>query len=235
MRYMSLTEMLDELRVEARISQNVAHGVQTLDPFKQRLRRIQEELYLAYDWPHLNAVQSKTISAGQRTAAYPDKFIYEGVDTVYAKGTDARWQALAYGVGARELNIKDSDADERDFPIRHWQNYLSPSAETISANMFEVWPIPSEDAVLRFEGRQKLFPLTADADKSSIDGPLVVLHAAAEILAAQKAEDASLKLQKAIERMRLLKLRQRGNKSRKINLAGRSSRILRPGLDYIPR
>lgn len=233
MRYMTLTEMLDELRAEARISQNVAHGVHLADAHSKRLRRVQEELYLAYDWPHLNTRADKAVGTNVRFAEYPALFTFEGITHAEVR-EDERWCRLTYGIEAEHYNTHDEG--EQAYPIRRWQNYLSPDAETINSNMFEVWPTPDRDVTFRFHGRRKLFPLTEGAHKSSIDGPLIVLHAAAEILAAQKGEDASLKLQKAQDRQRLLKLRQKSHGSRPMNLAGRSNQSrLRPGLDYIPR
>jgi len=236
MRYMTLLELLDEVRVEARLSLNAAHGVQNTEPLKHRLRRIQEELYLAYDWPHLVTSQTKVVPAGGRYAEYPDKFSFEGIQSVHVRDdSSGRWLPVDLGITIADLNLHDSDADDRSFPPSKWQNYLSLAGEAVNTNMFEIWPIPDREATFRFAGRRALFPLVEDTDRTTLDGPLIALHAAVEILASQKAEDASLKLEKARERMRLIKMRQRAEKSGSINLAGQPARArLRPGLDYIP-
>lgn len=236
MRTMLLSEMLDELRAEARISQNAAHAVQMTDPHKKLLRRVQEELYLAYDWPGLKVTQSVAVPAGTRYSAYPDKITFEGIEQVYARDGSTVIRLLTYGIGIDEFNAFDSDQDERSFPVRRWQNYLSLDAEQLAQNMFEIWPVPDRDVTIVFRGKRALFPLVEANHTSTLDGPLIVLNAAAEILAAQKAEDASLKLQRAKDRLGLLKLRQVSGDNRPFNLAGTPSRPTpRPGIDYIPR
>lgn len=238
MRYMSLTELLDLLRVEARLSANVAHGVQMNDKHKALLARVQEDLYINHDWPALKTAQVVAIASSQRYAAYPENMVFEGIERAYAKDAASKWgPKLTYGIGIDQLNLHDSDASERGYPVQRWQNYLSPSAETMSSGMFEIWPVPDRAISLRFEGLRKLYPLTDPDHETTIDGPLVALYAAVEILAADKAEDASLKLQKAQERKRLLRIRQANADDRPINMArpgaGSMSR-LRPGIDYIP-
>jgi hypothetical protein len=249
MRYMTLTEMRDELRDEANISRNVAHGVTQIEQQNRLLRRVQEDLYLNFDWPHLQATASVTLGMDQRFSAYPETFDFSGVSEVWwKKDTDTDWVPLGYGIGAAELNQVDSDLLETEEDVRRWQNYMQPAVAEehdpgplpvtgdTSNNMFEVWPIPTDGGVVRFVGKRKLFPLDAEDKTSTLDGPLIVLHAAAEILARQKSEDASLKLQLGRERLRLLRLRQTAPDTRQSNLAGgTTSRGLRPGIDYLRR
>jgi len=234
MRIMLMSEMLEMLRYEARLSTNAAHGVHLTPGHRSLLRRVQEELYDAYDWPHLKTTQDTTLAASDRYATYPSAFTFDGVEGVHAKDATGDWTPLAYGVGFAEYNDTDSEAGEQDFPVRRWQNYFSTDAELVHQNMFEVWPVPDQTATLRFVGKRALFPLTADGHSSTLDGPLIVLHAAVELLAAQKAEDATLKLQKAQARMDLLKKRQTAPDNRPINMS-RPSRgpRLRYGIDYV--
>lgn len=235
MRFQTLAEMLTDLRGEAGISQNVAHGVTAIEPHKALLRRIQEELWLAFDWPHLNTSAPVTLLAGARYAAYPDTFIFDGIEDVSARGSDGRWFGLTYGIGPAELNYMDSDADARSFPITRWQNYMQPTGDT-SNNMFEVWPIPDKDTAVRFTGKRSIFPLDTDDQTSTIDGPLIVLRAAAELLARQKSDDASVKMDAFMQRLKFLKLRQQNKTSVPGNLAGGPTRRpLRAGIDYMPR
>lgn len=236
MRYMTLNELLDELRAEAGLSQNVAHGVTLVDPHKALLRRVQEELWLTYDWPHLSTVQNVTVPAGQRYTAYPDRVAFEGIKDVWARDDQQTdWRKLGYGIGLDHLNDVDSDDGETQSPVRRWQHYISPAGEAINDNMFEVWPVPERDTTVRFAAKRKLFPLTDNTHKTTIDGPLIALQAAAEILARQKAEDAALKLQRAADRRKLLGLRQSAPDTRRANRAsvGSARSNLRPGIDYI--
>lgn len=235
MRFQTLAQMLADLRAEAGISQNVAHGVTAVEPHKALLRRVQEELYLAYDWPHLQTSTILELDAGTRYKAYPDTFLFDGIESAWTKDTSGRWVPLGYGINPGDFNTYDSEDDERAFPIRKWQNYMQAEGDTAN-NMFEVWPIPDTDTVVKFAGKRSIFPLDEDDKTSTLDGPVIVLHAAAELLARHKADDAGLKLQRGQERLRLLKIRQRGKNARPANLAGGTTgRVLRPGLDYMPR
>jgi len=236
MRIQTLTEMVADLRAEIGASQNVAHGLASIEPQKALIRRVQEDLYMAYDWPHLQTHADKALDAGTQYAAYPDAFTYlDGIETVVTQGSDGRWQPLAYGIDYSHYNLKNSEADERDFPIRRWQNYMQEDGDT-NYNMFEVWPLPNVAATVRFYGKRGLFPLTDGDKKSTLDGPLIVLTAAAELLARQKGPDAGLKQAKAEMRLKWLKARQNNSGTRVANLSGRPSGAgLRPGIDYMPR
>lgn len=205
---MLLSEMLADLRLEARISADLAHGSHLQDRYIALLRRTQEEVYHAYQWPNLKVTQTVGLIPGQRYSEYPDKIAFEGVSRVWQQSTSGEWVPLAYGIEAEELNAVDSDAGERRENILRWQNYLSLDAEQINTNMFEVWPLPDRPVNIRFEGKRKLLPLVnPNTDRSTVDGVIVVLHAAAEILASQKSDDAPLKIQKAQQRFDLMRQR----------------------------
>lgn len=219
---MSLNDMLSELRYEARISGDFAHGSHLQERHIALLRRVQEELYDEHDWPMLKGVETVTVPAGQRYTAYPERTDFEGVLGVWGKAESSeQWSELTYGITVAELNHTDSDADERATSIRRWQHYVASGAEITNTNMFEVWPIPSEPNTLRFHRKRKLDPLVdPGTDHSTLDGPSIVLHAAAEILAGQKAEDAPLKLQKATQRVNLARARQQTPDNRRVVFGG---------------
>ena len=236
MQPMSLKEMLVLLRLEARISSNPAHGSHLEESHTALLRRTQEDLYNAWDWPMLNIVQTKDVCVATRYLAWPDKIAPEGLRKVWAHAPDGRWRELTFGIGAEHHNIHDSDTGQTCDTVLRWQHYLSLEAEQVHRNMLEIWPVPDRDIRLRFEGKRALFAFAnPERDHSTLDGPLIVLHAAVEILTANKAEDAPLKLQKAQTRMDLLKRRESGPDNRRLNMAGGGGyRRLRPGIDYIP-
>lgn len=231
MRLMTLSEMVEMLRVEARLSQNVAHGAHMDAAHKSRLARIQEELYLSSDWPHLHVDQVINVNTNQRYIAYPSQFEFAGIDRVFARPVaepKAAWRLLTYGIDANHLDEVDFARGETKPDVVRWQHYVSPTAETLNSNMFEIWPVPDRTTSLRFEGRRKLFRLTDNADVSTLDGPLIVLYAAAEILASIKAEDTTLRIQAAKDRGRLLKMREVSNQSRKFSMsAGAAPKKLR--------
>lgn len=220
MRIMSLNEMLTELRQEARLSADASHGTHLQERHISLLRRVQEEVYDTYDWPMLETSATVPFIAGQRYEAYPDLLDLNGINHAWVKmDGDEDWTPLTYGIHAAELNEFDSDADERNERVYRWAHYLADGAEVINTNMFEIWPLPSTGGTIRFEGKRKLRPLAdVDTDYSTLDGMVVVLHAAAEILAGQKAEDADLKLQKAMARHAGLKTAQSAPDNRPVSL-----------------
>ena len=118
------------------------------------------------------------------------------------------------------------------------------SGQTQPAAQFEVWPIPGPSLPfsLRIEGNAPLNTLVEDTDVCVIDATLITLFAAAEILAMQKSESASLKLQKANQYRRLLVARL-GAQQRTMKSLSKdgghmgplaNKRRLTPYLDFIP-
>ena len=107
-----------------------------------------------------------------------------------------------------------------------------------------MWPTPgpSTPFSLRIEGNAPLNALIEDTDVCVIDAALIVMFAASEILAVQKSEGASLKLQKANQYRRMLIARlgaqQRNMKSLSKDGGHMGSindgRRLTPYLDFIP-
>ena len=235
MRYMTLEEMLDGLRIEARISQSAAHGLTLRDPHTYLLNRIQDDLYANWEWPHLKLNVIKDISEGTRYTAFPDGMIFESTETLFGLNNDDNYYPMTQGIGVEHYNVYDPTVvSERNYPLLRWQTYVPPEGDT-NFNMIELWPVPDRDTKIMFKGRRSCKKLVADTDVSTIDGLAIVLHAAAELLAGQKAEDASLKLSKAQERVRTLKIRQSGGDNRSFNLGGGTHiRSARVGLDYIP-
>ena len=98
---------------------------------------------------------------------------------------------------------------------------------------------PEPELHLKILGQAPATPLVAPTDKAVLDDTLITLFAAAEILAAQKAEAASLKLQKANQFLRRHFANLGGGKRKTAVLGGYGSmpgqgRSLTPGLDYVP-
>lgn len=236
MRYMTLGEMLDAVRMEARISQNPAHGVTLRDPHTYLINRVQDELFINFDWPALKVSQFIDVAEGQRIVAYPAGMSFETLEGIYALDAGGDYRPLVSGIGPDQINEYDPDkVEDRTYPVRRYAHYSVPD-EATNHNQFEIWPVPDKATRLYVKGRRLPTKLVNDADKSEIDGPAIVLHVAAELLAAQKAEDAGLKLNKAQERVRALKVRQSAAGSQVTNLGGNRNhaRLLRPGIDYIP-
>ena len=139
------------------------------------------------------------------------------------------------------------------WPPRRWRNcavFNETTQQTQPAAQFEVWPTPArqgDDASvspysLRIEGNAPINALVEDTDICVIDATLIVLFAAAEILAQQKSESASLKLQKANQyrRMLIARLGAQQRNMRSLSKDGghmgplADGRRLTPYLDFIP-
>lgn len=230
MRIMTLNDMLADLRNEARLSSDVAHGSHLQERHIALLRRVQEQLYGNHDWPNLTITQTVEIPAGQRFTGFPPGVIHDAVQNVFIRPADnsAKWRELTFGVRTEDLNEFDSDADERSANVRRWQPYQSLDAEQTDFSLFELWPIPAVAVKVRFEAKRQLAPLAdPDVDKSTIDGPVIVLFAAAELLAAQKSEDTPLKIEAARARLRLLKETAAPGDNRRVSMVPGATRTAR--------
>ena len=83
-----------------------------------------------------------------------------------------------------------------------------------------VWPIPDRAATLRLTGRRTARRLLDDNDLSELDGNLLVLFAASDLLARQGSEDAQLALGKAQRLLRQILVRQDSDKDRPFIIGG---------------
>ena len=104
-------------------------------------------------------------------------------------------------IGWAEYAERNSDLDSRADPVQNWDVRWTGSSEQI-----EVWPIPTgNDMKLQIKGQRDLRPLIADDDVCDLDGTLIVLYAATEILLDQKSGKATLMQGMAQARLRRLK------------------------------
>lgn len=177
--------MRDQLRAEIGASVNPAMGTNAVHQMNLLLSRTQERLWSDFDWPFLMVDRDIQLNAGQRFYSFPSDLDFNRVDSVNVKYS-ATWRPLEYGVGVEQHNFMDSDNGERQDPTLRWQHD--------GENQFEAWPIPaSGDMVVRFTGIRNLKPLVSDTDICDLDDKLLILFAAAEMLAHNKAADAQSK------------------------------------------
>jgi hypothetical protein len=227
-----LIDLVRGVRAETGKSLSVAQGVAEFDALVYQIQQKQEWLYYNYDWPFLLTHQDVALTPGTRFYAYPAQIAFDFINTVVTSETgQTAWSELLYGVGPAEFN--QIGEGEQGTPARKWQiGSATPGVPT----QMEVWPVPSAAAIMRVYGRAALKPLVAGPDISTLDGTLIILHVAADILARNKMEDAQLKLQQANTHMRNIARRQGNNKRQPFVLGGsiRQPRALVPGLDYIP-
>lgn len=194
----TLIKLIDDLRAEARLSQNPAHNAQARDAQMRQLQRVQEWLWADFTWPHLRVERQIPIVTGQRYYDLPDDLDVDRVEKaeIFASGT---WVPLYGGIDGRHYAAFNSDLDQRSWPPRAWK--------LGEGNDIELWPISDQDSAadtregyLKLTGIRRLKPLIADGDRADLDDIMLVLYAAAEILAAAGSKDAQLKLDQANRR-----------------------------------
>jgi len=222
-----LTDLVRGVRAESGKSLSVALGVAEYDSIVYQLQSKQEQLYYDYDWPFLITQAPVALINGTRYYPFPPTISFDFVNEVWCSEDDTTsFTPVTYGIGPTQFN--QFGVGVTGWPVRHWM---------ISGSQIETWPVPSQAGFLRVIGRRALTPLVASSDLSTLDGTLLVLFVAADILARQKSEDARIKLTAAQRYLRNLARRQTSNKTNPIILGGglhSHVRHLRPGLDYIP-
>jgi len=206
----ALSELRRQLRAEVGQSLNPAQGVNAQGQYDMMLVRSQKELWDAYDWPHLNLRVDLTLSAGQDIYPYPTEMPFESINDAYC------WDGVNGSSASRVRYPIPRDTFSnigRAWPVQFWQNQASyTGGKTVPAGSIRLWPIPQQAGKLVILGSAPCNALVADADVAVLDDTLIVLFAAAEILAQQKNEGASIKLQKANQYLRRLLANQSADK-----------------------
>lgn len=235
----TLADLNADLLAETNQSLNVAHGINVTPIYKHMLKRVQEELWMQFEWPHLKMWRDVTLVAGQRFYPYPAGMPFDAINHFFYK-LDPTYQKMDYGISPDMYALYGGE-NGRSWPARRWQNvptYDVATGLTAPDAQFEVWPGPDRTGIIRIQGQAPLNPLIADTDRCVLDSTLIVLFAAAEILTNQKSEGASAKNQKAQQYLRRLLANQGANKRKMYQLSatgGSTSRTrATPWLDYIP-
>lgn len=187
-RNVTLEELIEQVRYEVGQTVQPGAGQGNADAIAHLLRRNQNRLHEDFNWPHLRVVRDETLAASSYSYGFPVDLDQGRIERVWAYD-GATWHPVPYGISPEHYNTLDPDTDTRD-PVARWQVRENDS--------YEVWPTPATDGLLlRFQGIAKLPPLKAAADRCALDGDMLVLYAAAEMLARQKSADAQAKLQAA--------------------------------------
>jgi hypothetical protein len=236
----ALSDLRYELRAEIYSSLLPAHGLSAVDMQNTILERTQRELWNLYAWPHLNYRVDFVLPANSQFVDFDPTMPFENVLGLwrnYAPNTQQPWLQLKFGF---DDWINETLAS---YPPVRWRNVVNvdpTSGLTQFAGQAQIWPIPTMDSNMRWNGQAPLNPLKVDSDTCMIDSTAIVLTAAAELLGAQKGETAALKGQKAQAYIRRLLGRLGANK-RDISALGQGQRAqptyqggATPYLDYIP-
>jgi hypothetical protein len=230
MRGQTLGELLGDLKAECGYSQNAAHGINNRESLVQVLKRTQRRLWSDWDWMHMRVSRDMRVNAGQRYYNCPNDLPYERIDAAEVK-FGGQWLPLKFGIDERLYSIYDPRIDERSWPIRNWDVAEDP-ADTAGTpdnrGMIEVWPLPADSGTapapgsddegwMRLTGIRFLRPMNVDADRCDLDGDLIVLFAATEILMRDRKEDAQAKLQAANKLYLMLRGNQEKNRTFNLN------------------
>lgn len=225
---LSLADMLMDLRAELGHSLVGGQGTNMEDTLKYYLKRTQRELYAAFDWPQFIVDEQLPFPAGTRYLTGFQNISEEQINELWCR-QGSEWYPITYGIDPMHYSLYDPDNNVQGFPI---QRYKFDDL----VDGLEVWPVTSIDTTILARGQRILPPLVDDADMSLLDGQMVVLFAAANYLARQKNEDASLILTKAQQYLTSLQ-KQFGSQKRPTMSMARADGGRRPraGLDYIAR
>ena len=228
----TLLELRRELRAETGTSMNPAQGTQAQGSLDIILARQQRELWDAYNWQHLRYWKDIPLAKNQTAYSYPPELKFDQISemlitTVVRDGSSAitgsgNWRPLIYGVQPHMIRLGTPGTGT---PVR-WRNVATVTIVdgvpiTNPIGQFELLPTPdTDDYMLRLNGQTPLSPLIADTDTCILDSQAIVLFAAAEILAMQKSEVASMKLTKAQNYLRRILADQGADKRANYNMGG---------------
>lgn len=224
-----LKDMIEALRAEIGASLSPGHNISQDSTHRYVLSRVQRELYLNYDWTHLLTEERVTVSAGERYTPALTLVDYEQINEVWCS-YGSEWIKLGFDFGPEHYSAYDPQSGDRGYPVLRYRPYFPNEA-------VELWPIPSQDVTLIVKGQRALTPLKSPDDMSVLDGTLIVLFAAADIMADLDRDDAARKSAKATAYLRAVRANLQSHKKRVTSLIpDRNPPLerLRPGLDYIP-
>jgi hypothetical protein len=225
----TLLELRRDLRAETGTSLNPAQGVQAQGTLDLMLARQQRELWDAYTWQHLQMWKDIPLAQNQKLYDYPLEIAFDQITRMYVAQGNGDWRPLVYGIAPHMVRLNSNNVGT---PLR-WRNVATVSVATGTpvtnpVGQFELLPVPAiEGYTLRIEGQAPVSPLIADTDTCILDSKVIVLFAAAEVMATQKNEAASMKLTKAQNYLRRLLADQGADKRQNYNMGG----IYRGGID----
>ena len=231
MRGQTLTQLLSELKAECGYSQNQAHGINNRESLVQTLKRTQRRLWSEWDWMHLRVSRDMQLFAGQRYYNCPADLPYERIDSAEVK-FGGQWMPLTFEITERQYSVFDPRTNGRSWPIQRWdvaEDMADTAGTPDNRGMIEVWPLPSDtgesggslEGNLRLNGIRFLRRFEQDADRCDLDGDMIVLYAASEVLGRDRKDDAQSKLLQGQQLFQ--KLRGNQDKRRSFTLGGEDS------------
>lgn len=151
----------------------------------------QVQLYWGFNWRVLRAWVVETIGASQVNVDFPDEIHPDRVDSISIKYSNVWTPPLERGISAEMYTSQD-----REGVPTHWDmNNASGTAQ------IEFWPQTDTTYDYRVFGTAPLGAFTNDADRTTIDSDLVVVHALTGAKLHYRHPDAAYYQQQLIELM----------------------------------
>lgn len=202
MRFSTFSQLVEEVRLESKISTNSSRGLDNRDNLEQIVKRNYEILWDDYEWEHLNVKHTDAfvqLYAGQNIYQFPDTIDLSTVAKVFASNGNS-WVPVEYGITLQNYAQIDPTRNNRSDPVQNW--------EARSMTEFEVFPLPASNVErIGFEAKKKFVQLVDQTDVAQIDSLCIVLISAAELLASNNAKESQLKLKMAEQRIDKFKAR----------------------------
>lgn len=192
MRAETLGTLITRLRADTGQSLSAALGVNQRDTLVNTLQRVQEELYLNHEWPFLRHNETLTLPAGDYTASIPTDINPDRIRATYARASaavDAEWTGPLAFLDDPGIRAPGEGDVTRSLPAMWWSK-LNPDTNQL---YFMFAPRSDVAVQIKVAGMLPLQPFVEDADRSTLDGTLLVMAAASEILLRQEAKDAPQK------------------------------------------
>lgn len=233
-RRLALEEVLRKARLEARRAENASQAESSKARLIQMVTRVQNTLYLQHFWPFLTKRTPVTLNVGQRFYDIPEGYDLDRIEKIYYSDDARAYRPMCRGIDILHYNEYDSFQDERADPPMRWEIVDNDGAEQL-----EIWPIPqSAGYSLLIQGLRKIKTPVADADIVELDGDLVALYCAAELLASTDKDDSKTKFALAEKRLMQL-IASSESASDPIVISGgspvRRDRHAPPDIRYAPR
>lgn len=228
----SLGQLVIDLRAEAGHALTASQGLNAVETLKHIIRRTEEELWTAFQWPQLAKRWDIQIIPGMTEYLYPAELQFEQIRAAYWVQRNSRvWMPVEYGIPEDALLPYDTPAITGT-AVQFWETVASDPP------LIRIWPQPVNDGYMRIKGMAPLKTMCDDCDHCTLDATVIILFAAEELLTRAKSADAQAKGQKAQRHLRMLLGNQTSAKM-KISTMGATRHSMpnhgmRPYFDYIP-
>jgi hypothetical protein len=185
----TLGTLVKMVRAEAGHALTPSQGLNTVDTLKHLIKRTEEELWTAFQWPTLTVRWDTSVQVGQTEYMYPAELQFDQIrEVLWTPDDGQRWSVVEFGIPEEAHQVYGTTA-AHGTTIKYW--------ETQTEEFLRIWPVPTQKGFIRLKGMKPLNSMCSDDDCCTLDATIITLFVAAELLTRAKADDAKDKLQKA--------------------------------------